>query len=145
MNKLAEEFQDVLDLYAKLTVDLKRIADAGTFEEDLQPLVQSILDNRDCLDEIQQLNKRLTQLYGDWKDREAAFSPSEGDEIRGVVDGVREQVRQLGKLCDAETEKIETWRKQLSGELANVGKGFRYLETIKPIKENFPKFIDSAV
>ena len=144
MNELAEEFRDVLNLYVKLTADLSRIADVGKFEEDPQALIQSILDNRSCLTEIQQLNKRLEQLYGAWKDKEANFGLSAGDEIRGVVDDVEEQMRQLEKLCNLGTQKVEERRKQLTDELANVGKGSRYLKMLKPIQENHPKFIDSA-
>ena len=144
MNKLVEEFRDVLGLYVKLTADLTRIADAGKSEEDPQALIQSILDNRSCLTEIQQLNKRLTQLYGDWKDQEASSDVADGDEIRGVVDDVREQMRQLEELCGFGVKKVEARRKQLSKELMNVGKGSRYLEMLKPVKENHPKFIDSA-
>ena len=142
-NSLAEEFRDVLGLYVKLTADLTRIADTGKSEEDPQALVQSILDNRSCLTEIQQLNKRLTQLYGDWKDKEADSGFADGDEIRGVVDNVREQMKQLEELCGSGVKKVEARRKQLSSELTDLGKSSRYIETLKQ-KENYPKFIDSA-
>jgi hypothetical protein len=144
MNKLAEEFRDVLGLYVKLTADLTRIADAGKSEEDPQALIQSILDNRSCLTEIQQLNKRLAQLYGAWKDNEENFGLADDDEIRDVVDDVRAQMRQLEELCGFGVKSVEARRKQLSKELMYVGKGSRYLEMLKPVKENHPKFIDSA-
>jgi len=144
MAELAEEFRDIFNLYVKLTADLTRIADIGKSEEDPQALIQSILDNRSCLTEIQRLNKRLSQLYGAWKDKENTFSLSVGDEVRGVVDDVREQMRQLEKLCGLGTRKVEERRKQLADELANVGKGSRYLKMLKPVQENHPKFIDSA-
>jgi hypothetical protein len=143
MNKFAEEFKDVLGLYARLTADLTRIADAGKAEEDPQAFVQSILDNRSCLTEIEQLNRRLNQLYGDWKNKEANFNGDIGDEIRGVIDDVRAQMRQLEEMCGFGVQKIGAWRKHLSDELATVGKGSRYLQMIKPVQENFPKFIDS--
>jgi len=144
MNNLAEEFRDVLNLYVRLTADLTRIADAGRSEEDPQALIQSILDNRSCLTEIQQLNKRLAQLYGAWKDKEANSSLSAGDEIYGVVDDVREQMEQLEKLCGLNVQKVEERRKQLTDELTNIGKGSRYIKMLKPVQENHPKFIDSA-
>ena len=144
MNTLAEEFRDVLSLYVRLTADLTRIADVDRFEEDPQALIQSILDNRSCLTEIQQLNERLTRLYGAWKDKDAGSVSSIGDEISGVVDDVQEQMRQLEKLCGIGVRKIEERRKQLTDELANVEKGSRYLKLLKPVQENYPKFIDSA-
>lgn len=144
MNKLADEFRDVLNIYVRLTTDLTRIADAGKFEEDPQALIQSILDNRSCLTEIQQLNTRLTQLYGVWKNKGKGLGLSDGGEIRGIVEDVEAQMRQLEKLCGLGTQKVEERRKQLADELATVGKGSRFLKMIKPIQENHPKFIDSA-
>jgi len=143
-NKLAEEFRDLLELYVKLTADLTRIADTGESEEDPQALIQSILDNHSCLTDIQQLNKRLIQLYDVWKGKEASAGLTDGDEVRVVVKDVREQVRQLEKLCSFGVQKVEARRKQLSTELMTLGKGSRYLEMLKPIKENYPKFIDSS-
>ena len=144
MNELAKEFRDILGLYVKLTADFTRIADAGKSVEDPQALIQSIIDNGSCLTEIQQLNERLTKLYGLWRDKEADFSLSAGNEIRGVVDDVRDQMQQLEKLCGLKTRKIEDWRKELSGELKKVGNGARYAKMLNPIQENHPKFIDSA-
>ena len=146
MNKLAEEFREVLNLYVKLTGDLARIADAGRSEGNPQALIQSILDNQSCLTEIQQLNTRLTQLYDVWKNKETSGSSAanEMDEIRGIVNDVQAQMRQLEKLCDRGVQKIEDRRKEISDELATVGKGSRYLKMIKPVQENHPKFIDSA-
>lgn len=145
MNNLAEEFRDILGLYVKLTADLTRIADAGTSEEENpQALVQAILDNRSCLTEIQQLNNRLTKLYGVWKTKETDSSSADGYEIRSVVDDVREQMRQLEELCGFGVREVEARRKQLSRELMDVGKNSRYVEMLKPVKENYPKFIDSA-
>ena len=145
VNKFADEFRDVLDLYVKLTADLNRIADVGKSDDDPQALIQSILDNRSCLTEIEQLNKRLMQLYGAWK--EAGADLSDADEMGGidsVIDNVRRQMQELEKLCGLGIRKIEDRRKQLSDELSTVGKGSRYLKMIKPVQENFPKFIDSA-
>ena len=146
MNKLAEEFREVLSLYVKLTTDLTNVSSSGSgnSDDDSQEFIQSILENRNCLTEIQQLNERLTLLYGKWKDTEANYTSSECNEIQGVVDDVGAQMRQLEKLCGLGTQKIEERRKQLTEELANLDKGSRYLKMINPIQENHPKFIDSA-
>ena len=144
MSNLAEEFRDVLNLYVKLTADLTRIADVGKSGEDPQAFIQSILDNRNCLTEIQQLNNRLTHLYGAWNNKEKTNSNSADDEIRSLVGDVERQIRQIENLCDNGIKKAEEWRKQLSDELSNLGKESRYLKSLKPVQENHPKFIDSA-
>jgi len=144
MSSLAEEFRDVLNLYVKLTADLTRIGDAGESGDDSQAFIQSILDHRSCVMEIRQLNERFNQLYGAWRDKENDVSPSADDKIRAVVDNIEEQMREIEKLCDIGIRKVEDLRKQLSDELANIGKGSRYLKMINPVQENHPKFIDSA-
>ena len=145
MNNLAEEFRDLRDLYIKLTADFTRIADGGKSGDDQQIFIQSIIENQNCLTEIQQLNNRFAQLYGTWKDREknnGSFAYE--DEIRGVVDDIENQMRQIENLCESGITKAEVWRKQLSDELANVGKESRYVKSLKPVQENHPKFIDST-
>jgi len=144
MENLAEEFQEALDLYVKLTDDLARIADAGNSGEDQQAFIQSILDNQSCLTEIQQLNMRLTKLYVVWKSKEKNDGDSADDEIHSIVEDVHKRMRQLEKLCDVGIQKAEEWRKQISDELANVGKESEYLKSLKPVQENHPKFIDSS-
>ena len=144
MNNLTEEFRDLRNIYIKLTADLARIADVDKSGEDPHAFIRSILDNQNCLTEIQQLNNRMTKLYGVWKDKEKNDGNSADDEIRGLIDDVEEQMRQLENLCDSGVRKAEGWRKQLSDELANVGKESRYVKSLKPVQENHPKFIDSA-
>ena len=144
MNKPADEFKDILNLYVKLTADLTRIADISKSEDDPQALIQSILDNRSCLMEIQQLNKRLMLLYEAWKNNGVSDCLSDDDEIGGIIDDVRKRLQELEKLCGVGVQKVEDRRKHLAGELATVGKGARYLKMINPVQENYPKFIDSA-
>ena len=144
MNKLVQEFRDMLGLYVKLADELTRISDVGNSEEDPQAFIQSILNNRSSLAEIQELNKRLALLYGAWKDKEAKLSLSVNNEIRGIVDNVWEQMHVLEDLCSLGVRQIEARRKQLADDLMNVGKESRYLEMLNPIKENHPKFIDSS-
>lgn len=144
MNKFTEEFRDLLSIYVRLTSDLTRITDADKSEDDPQAFIQSILDNCSCLTEIQQINKRLTTLYGAWKDKESDFSADVGDEVRSAVDDVRNQMKLLEDLCKLGSQKAEARRKQLDNELKNVGKGTSYLKLLKPVQENYPKFIDSA-
>jgi len=145
MSGFAEEFKDVLNLYIKLKADLTRIDAAGAQGGDSREFIQSILDHKSCLMEIRQLNERFTQLYNAWKDDAKNLSTSgDGDEVRAVVNNIEEQMREIEKLCDIGIRKVEELRKQLSDELANIGKGSRYLKMINPVQENHPKFIDSA-
>lgn len=144
MSELTTEFEDVLRSYVRIASDFSRIVQVDD-SEDPQALIQSILDNRERLDEIQQVNKRMLRLYGDWRQKRTGFGESDGEEISKIVEAVREQARQLEKVCGLEVRKVEARRNQLAQELQDIGKGSRYLKLLRPVQQNFPKFIDSAI
>ena len=144
MNELAAEFEDVLQSYVKIASEFSRIIQVDD-SEDPQVLIQSILDNRDCLTEIQQINKRMVSLYGVWEQNQHGLSESDSEKICNIIETVREQAHQLEKICGLKAQRVETRRSLLAQELQNIGKGSRYLKMIRPIQQNFPKFIDSAI
>ena len=144
MNKLADEFEDVLQSYVKIASEFSRIVQVDD-SEDPQVLIQSILDNRDLLTEIQQINKRMVSLYSIWEQSQHDLSESDSKKIRNIIETVREQAHQLEKICGLKAQRVETQRSRLAQELQNIGKSSRYLKMIKPTQQNFPKFIDSAI
>jgi len=143
MTVLSAEFQDILKVYVKLVEDLSLIIDVDD-PNDPQALVKTILDNQDCLTQIQQINARLVNLKSIWEQNKDDFDIEACVEIRGFIDGAKAHVLKLQEICDAQTQKVYARREQLSEELKEIGKGSRYLHLLKPAQENYPKFIDSA-
>ena len=144
MNELADEFENVFQSYARIASEFSRIVQVDD-SEDSQALIQSILDNRNCLTEIQLINKRMVSLYSIWEQSRYELGESDSEKIRNIIEAVRKQAQQLEKICDLKAQQVETQRNRLAQELQNIGKGSRYLKMIKPIQQNFPKFIDSAI
>jgi len=144
MNDLATEFEDVLKSYVRIAADFSRIVQADD-PQNPQALIQSILDNRGRLDEIQQVNRRMLRLHGVWEQNRDGFDAADSEEIRGILDAVRAQAQELEKVFGQEARKVETRRNQLAEELRSLGKGARYLKLLKPVQQNYPKFIDSAI
>ncbi|MDR1726778.1 MAG: hypothetical protein LBT74_02415 [Acidobacteriota bacterium] len=144
VNELAAEFEDVLKGYVRVAADFSRIVQVDD-DGDPQALIQSILDNRGCLEEIQQINQRMVRLYDAWERSRADADAADRREIGGIVEAVRAQAQELEKICVIKAQKVEARRNQLAQELQDVGKGSRYLKLLKPAQQNYPKFIDSTL
>jgi uncharacterized coiled-coil DUF342 family protein len=142
MSALAEEFQDVFQLYLKLSEELTKIIDADDSKDPLE-LVDSILKNRDCLNRIENMNFRVLRLSEDWEKYRSRLGPESPDEVRDLAGSAKAQAIKLRELCNLYEQKIRAIRDKLGENLEEVGKGSQYLKSVKPIKYNYPKFIDS--
>ncbi len=142
MSSLITEFQEVFQLYLRLGEKLAKILNIGD-SQNPQALAESILQNRDCLVRIEQMNLQILQLSSDWeKCRETLDSESRG-EICKLAEAAKSQAIRLKELCNIHSEKLKIARDKLGKDLSEIGKGVQYLKTIKPVKNNYPKFVDS--
>ena len=142
MTNLAGEFRDVFNLYIKLGEELTRIMDVGD-SKDPQVLVKSILQNRDCLERITQMNSRVVQLSDTWVKRRNHLDPKSRSEAHDLVAAAKAQAVRLQELCRVRTEQLRRVRDDLGKNLAEIGKGSQFLKSIKPVRNNYPKFVDS--
>ena len=142
MNALASEYQDVFRLYLRLGKDLAKIMDIDD-KANPQDYVESILANRDCLMRIEQMNSRILRLSEAWKKCRATLDLESQDEIEELAGEARSQAVRLRELCGTHVQKLQKVRNKLADDLAEIGKGAEYLKSTKPIKNNYPKFIDS--
>jgi hypothetical protein len=142
MNALACDFQDVFQLYLRLGQDLTRILNEDN-SADPQALVQSILGNRDCLVRIEQMNSRVLELSDNWEKCRDNLDPSSINEIRDLAQAAKAQAIRLKELCGIHTQKLQITRDELCSRMAELNKADQHLKSLKPIKTNYPKFIDS--
>jgi hypothetical protein len=142
MNALAAEFQDIFKLYLRLSQDLAGIMDE-TNSQNPQQLIESILRNRDSLARIEQMNSRILQLSDTCDKCRADLDLESQEEIRNLAQAAKTQAIRLKELCSLHAQKIQSTRDGLGRKLAEIGKGVQFLKSIKPIKNNYPKFIDS--
>jgi hypothetical protein len=142
MNKLAAEFREVFNLYIKLGDEISRIMDADD-SKDPQMLVNSILQNRECLERITQMNSRVVQLSDAWGRCRNQLDPESRKEAHDLATAARAQAVRLQELLSVRTEKLRRVRDELGRNLAEIGKGSQFLKSIKPVKNNYPKFVDS--
>ncbi len=142
MIALAVEFRDVFQLYLKLGEGFTKIMNAGD-SKDPQALANSILQNREWLAKIEHMNSRMLQLSGEWEKCRESLDAKSRDEIRNLAEAAKAQAIQLRELCGIQIQKLQISRDKLEKDLAELDKGARYLKSVKPAKNNYPKFIDS--
>jgi len=142
MNALASEYQDIFRLYLRLGNDLAKIMDIDETKNP-QAFVESILKNRENLIRIEQMNSRILRLSEEWKANRATLDLESQDEIEELASKAKSQAVRLKEMCDAQVKKLLSVRDKLSEDLEVIAKGSKYLKSTKPIKNNYPKFIDS--
>ena len=143
MNTLTADFQDVFSLYLRLGEELTRVLDVED-SKDPQALVESVLENQDCLARIEQMNARILQLSESWGKCRDQLDPDSQIKIRDLAQASRAQALRLKDLCAKHAQKIQATRDQWGRKLDELARGARYLQSVKPVKNNYPKFVDSV-
>ncbi len=143
MTDFAAEFQAVAQFYKQLQEELSNALKLKD-PEDTAPLAGSILQNRDRLAKIEKMHSRVLELSEEWKRCRAALDSKSRAEIDGYAAAARAHAVQLQQFCGSQTQKLQSAREKLGKRLAELGKGARYLQSVKPVKNNYPKFIDTT-
>ncbi len=142
MHDIKSQFLDLIALYQELENDVSRIMridDSG----DPQALVQSVLQNENCLARIAQMSSRVDQVSDGWKKCRVHLDGKTREETQQLANAARSQAARLQELFGFHAERICALRSRLEKDLAEIGKGAQYLKVLKPAKNNYPKFIDS--
>ncbi len=142
MNALTSELQGIFQLYLKLREELSKALDVGD-SKDPQVLVESILRNSECLLRIEQLTPRVLRLSEEWGTDRANLDPQAQDEIRSLAAAAKTEAIRLKELCSVHAQKLRIALDKLGKDLMEIEKGSQYLKSVKPIRNNYPKFIDS--
>ncbi len=142
MKDFAREFQAISQIYEQVREELIRMLSAIDANNP-RALVKSILQNRACLAKIDQMDSKVHQLSDEWKKHRLTLDLKSRTGIDGIVDAAHGQAIRLHQFCDIQARKVQAGRDRLEKDLAELGKGARYLKSIKPVKSNYPKFIDS--
>lgn len=142
MKHFASELQYISELYNRLHDELSLQAE-NSGDASVAVLTASVLRNRELLSRVEQANGRLSLLAKDWIASRGHFDPPARESIHSLASSVRKQAAQLVLLLEERARKLEDGRKNLQKALKEVHQGIRYLASVKPIKTNYPKFVDS--
>jgi len=142
MQSLIPDLKKLTQFYFGLESELSTAlsgSDAGS--EKL--LSESILQNRTRLAQVERMNAHILQLSDDLKRSRKTLDDKTRNEADTLASEAKSSAIRISKLCVEASEKIETKKAFLKKELEEIGKGKRYLKNANPLKENYPKFIDS--
>ncbi len=143
MRDIVSRLKDVYLLYASLGEELARVLDVDG-SKDCRALIESILQHRDCLARLKELNSSVLSLSSELAQARSKMNAESKDEIQPLAEAVRSQVIRLNELCGIHAERLKIARDKLERDLAELGRGARYLQSVKPPRNNYPKFIDSS-
>ena len=142
MNELKHDFREMIANYRELGEEFGRILKVDD-SRDPQALAKSILQNHECLSRINQMSSRVASVSDSWKRYRDQLDTESREEIDSLAETARNQAARLQELCSVHVEKLKTTSGHLQRHLTEISKGSQYLKTLKPSKNNYPKFIDS--
>ena len=71
------------------------------------------------------------------------LDPQSRAEAEPVIAQARAQALRLRDICSVHARRLESARAQMSQSRSRLRSGSQLLQSLKPIKNNYPKFIDS--
>jgi hypothetical protein len=143
MKLFDSELHHLSELYERLEHEMAR---AGTVEsnDSTDALIGIILENRELFCRIDQMNTRVYQLIGEWQDFRERLAPDDRERTQQLAATLARRANNLGTLLAQRCALVEKKRARLASELSVLSRGSKYLQSVKPIKVNYPKFIDSV-
>jgi hypothetical protein len=142
MKLFDSELQYLLELYTRLDAELTTL-DESVKSNGPSAAVESVLRNRDLFSRIEQMNSRLLQLAKEWEKFGPHLDPETRRRTLQLAEKARKQAMSLARAGERKMKEISTIRADLESKLKQISSGTRFLESIKPVKSNYPKFVDS--
>ena len=143
MESLIPDLRKLAQFYCDLQKDLSDVLKEADNDND-RSLAESILQNRIRITQIERMTAHILQLSDDLK----KFRKNAAPKIRSQVDDLTSEAKShavlIQDLCARSSEKIEKTKSEIRSEIERVAAGKRYLKSMVPVKNNYPKFIDST-
>jgi septation ring formation regulator EzrA len=140
---IAADFKELHKTYLALAEELGKAFEGGS-EERTEAAAAAVLANRECLSRIEQMNAKVLQISAAWQKQRALLDPGSQDEARHFLAAANAEALRLKEICDIHAQKLRTIQTRILKDIADLGKGSRLLHSLRPVKGNYPKFIDST-
>jgi hypothetical protein len=128
--------------------DLDRLYDE--IESEVLGESSSGTDDSVALSRSQQLIARLeqagTRIATDvrrWLEKQDQITLEEREQVRNLAGPIGVRASRLLARCRDRSAKLESRLSGLRGQLCEVQNGARFLQSTRPARANYPKFIDS--
>ncbi len=137
------ELQELSQLYQELSHALEGPEEAD-HNRGAAALIERILRVGDLVSRIEQMNIRISVLAAEWRKSAGHLDPYLKSSVQRISDSLRHEGSRLRNTLEQRSAQIDAHRRQLERRLADIQKGTRFLESVNPVKSNYPKFIDSV-
>ncbi len=142
MKVLVSELSYLSELYARLKREFLDTNDGKAFRS-TDSLGEAILKNQELFQRIEGMNQRLAQVAEEWERMQIHFAAEVRQEIRSLAATLRKTAVWLIDHCRKRGYDLENELLRLRRDIESIQRGNQYLNTIKPPKCNYPKFVDS--
>ena len=139
MDSLIIDLQRLTQFYFGLQKDLSDALNNAECEKE-RSLAESILQNRIRISQIERMNAHILQLSDDLRKARKNRNPK----IRAQAESLVSEAKSHAVLIARTSEKMEKTKAGIQKELGSIATGKRYLKSLVPVKNNYPKFIDST-
>ncbi|MBN2244039.1 MAG: hypothetical protein JW793_15245 [Acidobacteria bacterium] len=143
MKSLIPDLKSLTQFYFGLEKDLSDILKAADAGKD-QAIEESILRNRIRISQIERMNAHILQLADDLKESRGKMNAEAAAESDALTAEAKSCAIRIREICLQASGKIEKSKAGTQKELEGIGRGKRYLKSVDPVKNNYPKFIDST-
>jgi hypothetical protein len=133
--------QDLDRLYGEIEGEV--FGDSASQALETAALTDPIIRNRQLIVRLGQMGARLSKNTAQWLQRRDRVSREEREQVRKLADPIRLRASRLLRCCEDRARQLETCLAGLQGELCQVRNGVRFLQSSRPARINYPKFIDS--
>ncbi len=133
--KLIRQYHDASEALAKASL-VHDVSDIGAF-------AKAILQQRDRLAGIDQLSGRIIRFCDSIRSNEIQLDSQSRKQALAAMAAAKEEAAKLNELCENCAKMLETSKNKRGKQLGDIGKRRQYLKAMKPVKGNYPKFIDS--
>ncbi len=130
------------ELYSRLESEISAAAHTDTAER-VGLLAEVVLRNRDLLERIEQMNSRIQQMTEEWHKFDHCIDDPVREEIRALAHGVADQGRKLAAASGLAVMALADRVNSIRREITALENGTRYLDSVRPPRTNYPKFLDS--
>jgi hypothetical protein len=143
MQSLIPDLKKLTQFYFGLEKDLSDILkEADGCKE--RSLAESILQNRIRISQVERMNAHILQLSDNLTKCHREMHGEARAEAEALAAEAKSYAVRVREICLKATEEIEKAKSGAQKELEGIARGKQYLKSVDPVKNNYPKFIDST-
>jgi len=142
MQALLADLRSLDELYGHLK-NAMTVLGNSSHSQDLAALTDATLRYRDLFVQLGQMNAKADGIARDWNNSAVSMQPAIKEQILSLAAKVREEGTQVSILCTKLHQQLQINRAAYEKRLDEVRKGRNYLHSARPLKANYPKFLDS--